>query len=182
MERPTIRGPESREQSSEDPRAARSRSGVGPNHSQRGREGPRATSLFSCGVVRVFGHYGQALKGRWNGGRPYGYRLRPILDHAQRNAYGQPARIGTMLDIDPKQAPVVKQIFTRYAEGASFGVIARELNAARVPSPGSTWKRQTRRCKGWLDSAVRVIIKSRLYTGRLHWNTSKFVRDPDSGK
>jgi site-specific DNA recombinase len=62
---------------------------------------------------------GQALKGFWNGGKPYGYRLRPVLDPSRRDPYGQPERVGTHLEIDPEQAPIVKRIFERFVEGAS---------------------------------------------------------------
>jgi site-specific DNA recombinase len=125
---------------------------------------------------------GQAHKGYWCGGKAYGFRLKPIVDPSHRDAYGQAARIGTRLEIDPEQAKVVREIFQRFAEGASYTVIAADLNARNVPSPGSTWKRQTRRCRGWMNSAVRVILLNPLYTGRVRWNVSQFVRDPDTGK
>ncbi|MGC8507884.1 MAG: recombinase family protein [Thiomonas sp.] len=125
---------------------------------------------------------GQAQKRYWCGGRPYGYRLRPVLDPLRLDVYGQPARIGTVLEIDEDQAAVVMDIFASFVDGASCLAIARELNARGIPSPGSTWKRQTRRCKGWMASAVRVILKNPLYCGRLRWNVSQFVRDPDTGK
>jgi site-specific DNA recombinase len=125
---------------------------------------------------------GQAHKGYWCGGKAYGFRLKPIVDPSQRDAYGQAARIGTRLEIDPEQAKVVREIFQRFAEGASYTVIAADLNARNVPSPGSTWKRQTRRCRGWMNSAIRVILLNPLYTGRVRWNVSQFVRDPDTGK
>ena len=32
-----------------------------------------------------------------------------------------------------------------------------------------------------MSSAVRVIVLNPLYTGRVRWNVSQFVRDPDSG-
>jgi site-specific DNA recombinase len=91
---------------------------------------------------------GQAQKRYWCGGRPYGYRLKPVLDPSRLDVYGQPSRIGTVLEIDDAQAAVVREMFTRFAEGASCLTIARELNARGVPSPGSTWKRTSRRCKG----------------------------------
>jgi hypothetical protein len=34
---------------------------------------------------------GQAIKGRWCGGRPYGYRLKAITDPSRLDAYGNPA-------------------------------------------------------------------------------------------
>ncbi|GFE80267.1 hypothetical protein GCM10011487_22670 [Steroidobacter agaridevorans] len=125
---------------------------------------------------------GQALKGYWCGGKPYGFKLKPILDSTQRDAYGQPARIGTVLEIDPDQAAVVRYIYERFVDGASYTVIAAELNGRNVPSPGSTWRRKTRRCGGWMNSAVRVIVRNPLYTGRVRWNVSQFVRDPDTGQ
>jgi DNA invertase Pin-like site-specific DNA recombinase len=128
------------------------------------------------------GQAGQAAKGRWCGGKPYGFRLKPILDPSQRDAYGQPARIGTVLEIDREQAAVVREMFARFADGASARTIAQELNARGVPSPGSSWRRKTRRCAGWMASAVRVILKNPLYTGHVRWNVSQFVRDPDTGK
>jgi len=72
-------------------------------------------------------------------------------------------------------------MFTRFAEGASYLMIARELSARGVPSPGSTWKRKVRRCKGWMASAVRVILRNPLYCGRMRWNVSQFVRDLNTG-
>ena len=125
---------------------------------------------------------GQAIKGRWTGGRVYGYRLRPIVDETRRDAYGNPERIGTMLEVDAKQAPVVRWMFERYAEGASCGRIAAELNERGIPSPGSTWRRQVRRCGGWMASAVRQIIANQRYTGRQYWNRSQYLKDPDNGK
>ena len=125
---------------------------------------------------------GQAIKQRWCGGRPYGYKLKPILDASRLDAYGQPARIGSTLVVDPAQAQVVTEIFELYESGMARTKIAAALNERRVPSAGSSWKRTVRRAAGWMDSAVRAILKNPLYTGRLEWNTSAFVRDPDSGK
>jgi site-specific DNA recombinase len=125
---------------------------------------------------------GQAQKHFWCGGRPYGFRLKPVLDATRLDVYGQPARIGTVLEIDSEQAAIVREIFARFVDGASCLAISRELNARGVPSPGSTWKRKTRRCRGWMASAIRVILKNPLYCGRMRWNVSQFVRDPDSGK
>ena len=128
------------------------------------------------------GQEGQALKGYWNGGRPYGYRLRPVLDPSRFDPYGQPVRVGTVLEIDPEQAAIVVGMFERFADGASCLSISRELNERGVASPGSTWRRKVRRCRGWMQSAVRSILKNPLYTGRQRWNASQYLRDPDTGK
>jgi site-specific DNA recombinase len=128
------------------------------------------------------GQEGQALKGRWCGGRPYGYKLRAITDPTCLDAYGNPKKIGTVLEIDEKQAPIVRGIFDRYVSGDSCMTIAHDLNARGVPSPGSSWKRVTRRCSGWMASAVRVIVKNPLYTGAQRWNMTRVEKDPDTRK
>lgn len=125
---------------------------------------------------------GVAMKHYWTGGRAFGYRLRPILDPVEKDQYGQPARIATKLEIDEGQAEIVKEIFNSYAAGMSCLAIARELNGRSVPHPGLAWKKKKRRCPGWMGSAVRVIIKNRLYTGFVRWNASQFVRNPDTEK
>ena len=33
-----------------------------------------------------------------------------------------------------------------------------------------------------MASAVRVILRNPLYCGRMRWNVSQFVREPDTGK
>ncbi len=125
---------------------------------------------------------GQALKRFWCGGKPYGYKLRPITDASHLDAYGQPAKIGTILVIDEEQAKIVREIFDRYCAGESCHAIAVELNRRNVPSAGSSWKRKARRTSGWMGSSVRVILRNPLYKGEQRWNSSQFVRDPDSGK
>ena len=80
------------------------------------------------------------------------------------------------------QAALVREIFERFAEGASCRAIAADLNARRVPSPGSEWKRNARRRGGWMGSAVRAMLRNERYTGTVHWNTSEWVKDPDTGK
>jgi len=47
---------------------------------------------------------GQAMKRYWCGGRPFGYRLKPVLDGSKLDVYGQPSRVGTVLEIDNEQA------------------------------------------------------------------------------
>ncbi|MBM5811956.1 MAG: hypothetical protein FJ191_08345 [Gammaproteobacteria bacterium] len=124
---------------------------------------------------------GQALKHFHTGGKAYGYALVRVTDPTRRNAYGEPLQIGSRLTIDPVQAKVVQQIFRQFVEdGASTIAIARDLNAAGVPSPGSTWQRKTRRCTGWLGNAVRVILRNELYRGQVVWNANRIIRDPDT--
>lgn len=135
---------------------------------------------LAANVMR--GLEGQALAGRWCGGRVYGYRLRPLLDESRRDAYGRPEQIGTVLEIDETQACIVREIFERYADGAGCLAIAKSLNARGVPSPGSSWKRKVRRCRGWMGSQVRGMVRNPRYTGLQRWRVSQFATDPDTRK
>jgi site-specific DNA recombinase len=60
--------------------------------------------------------------------------------------------------------------------------IAGMLNKRKVPSPGSTWKRETRRATGWICSTIRVILRNPIYKGELIWNRYQWTKDPDTGK
>ena len=95
------------------------------------------------------------------GGRAYGYRDGKV---------------------DKGEAYIVREIFGRFADGASCRTIAEDLNARRIPSPGSSWKRSTRRASGWMGSGVRVILKNERYRGVVCWNASEWVKDPDTGR
>jgi DNA invertase Pin-like site-specific DNA recombinase len=96
---------------------------------------------------------------------------------------------GTRYGYADGEAEVVRQIFTWYADGCSPQWIANELNRRGVPSPGSTWNRETRRRGGWHPSAVGGdpkrgigLLNNEAYIGRRVWNRSKWIKDPDTGK
>jgi site-specific DNA recombinase len=103
----------------------------------------------------------RAKAGRPTGGRAYGYRDGKI---------------------DRGEAFMVLEIFGKFAEGISPRSIAADLNARRIPSPGSSWNRTLRRAKGWMGSAIRVIVRNERYRGVIHWNTSEWRKDPDTGR
>ena len=78
------------------------------------------------------GQTGKVLGGYVAGGKSYGYRLVKHVD-GERS-------IGSTYAIDESQAPWVRWIFERYAEGMGCRAIAHELNRQSVPSPrGGTW-------------------------------------------
>mgnify|MGYP001259338170 CR=1 FL=1 len=103
----------------------------------------------------------RAKEGKATGGRAYGYRDGKV---------------------DKGEAHIVREIFARYADGASCRAIAADLNARRIPSPGSAWNRSERRCGGWMGSAIRAMLRNERYVGRVIWNRSEWVKDPDTGK
>ncbi len=98
---------------------------------------------------------------RATGGRAYGYRDGKV---------------------DRGEAFMVLEIFGKFADGISPRTIAGDLNARRIPSPGASWNRTQRRATGWMGSAIRVIVRNERYRGVVHWNTSEWRKDPDSGK
>ena len=111
------------------------------------------------------------------GGRAYGYVS------AAQSSSGQ-------MEIEPRQADVVRQIFEWYASGWSPKMISRELSRRRVPSPGMAWSRKEPRARGWMVSAIAGdvtrgigILNNELYSGRVIWNRTRWVRSAaDSAK
>jgi hypothetical protein len=64
------------------------------------------------------------------------------------------------------------------------------LNRDGVPSPGSTWRRESRRKRGWVASAINCnparglgILNNDVYWGVVVWNRSRWIRSAaDSSK
>ena len=126
---------------------------------------------------------GQALKHYWCGGKVFGYRLVQEKDATRTDPHGNPLVVGTRMEVDPAQAAVVRRVFTLYADGQSWRGVAAKLNAEGVPSPGSYWRgRSVRRATGWAQSCVRLMLRNPLYTGHVRWNTSQWLKDPDTGR
>lgn len=99
----------------------------------------------------------RAEAGQSTGGRAYGYR--------------------------DSEGEIVKEVFQRYAFGASMKEIASDLNRRGVPSPGANWRRTERAKHGrWLVSALHALLQNERYIGRLIWNRSAWHKDPDTGK
>lgn len=131
------------------------------------------------------GMIGQAMKGYHCGGRAYGYRLIQELDPSKKDPYGQPIRIGTRLEKHPEQAPWVKWIFERYAEGWSPLKIVEELNRRQVTPPGASFRRRTTRPPTWCASALHGdanqgtgLLNNLLYKGQYIWNRARWEKHP----
>lgn len=120
---------------------------------------------------------GLARAQRPTGGRAYGYISAADSDSKER-------------EINADEANVVRRIFEDYASGLSAASICENLNRDRVPSPGSSWNRETRRRKGWVVSAIAGdrkrgtgILNNELYVGRVIWNRFRWMRSAaDSSK
>ncbi len=111
------------------------------------------------------GMAGRVARGLTAGGRLHGYRV-----------------VEGRLEPDPAQAAVVVRIWREYGErGRSQKKIAHQLNAEGVPFPSQDTKRGPAR-KGWAPSTVRTILMNETYCGRVIWNRSQFLKDPDTGR
>jgi hypothetical protein len=118
---------------------------------------------------------GQALREFSAGGLTYGYKSVP--------EYQGTRIVGFRREIFPEQAAIVREIFRRYAAGETQMAIASSLNAQGVPSPGASWERTKRRKDGrWLVSTVHTLLRNELYAGRVVWNKSSWIKNPETGK
>ncbi len=74
-------------------------------------------------------------------------------------AYGYCTNANGLLELDHKQAAVVRFIFDEYLEGNGIWRIAKRLNEQKIPTKtGKT---------AWLGGAVYIILKNSIYTGDL---------------
>ena len=74
-------------------------------------------------------------------------------------AYGYYTNENGLLELDQKRAVVVRYIFDEYLDGKGVWLIAKSLNAQKIPT--STGK------KNWISSTVYTILKNSIYTGDL---------------
>lgn len=110
---------------------------------------------------------GRAIAGHAVTQPSYGYRIERGDD-------------GSRFVVDPAQAAVVREIFAAYAAGKGLHSIVHDLNARRVPPPrGSTWA-----ASALYGAPVKGagILNNSLYVGRLVWNRSQWLKDPETGR
>ncbi|MHB8731758.1 MAG: recombinase family protein [bacterium] len=124
------------------------------------------------------GMEGAIRRGRSAGGRAFGYRSEPVIEGGQV--------VGARRVIDPDEAAIVVRIFELYRDGRSPQAIAHLLNDEHVTPPRPV---RGRGLRGWTWSTVSGsprralgILNNPLYDGRLVWNRSRKVLDPDTGR
>jgi site-specific DNA recombinase len=121
--------------------------------------------------VRSQTHRGLAERARHGfstGGRIFGYRTKREPNPMD------PEHPRTLVEIDEKQAAVVRRIFDEYVGGAGLTKIAAGLNADGIPAPfdGHPTKKRTR---GWGMSTVRAVLRNEKYVGRWAWNRRQWL-------
>lgn len=77
---------------------------------------------------------------------------------------------------------IVREIFRRFADGESLRSIANDLNRRGIPSPGADWKKRASPRGRWVTSALHSLVQNERYAGRLVWNRSRWIKNPDTGK
>lgn len=119
------------------------------------------------------GQAGRAAAGSTPGGRAYGYRVVREIDARGELVRGKRA-------IDEGEAQIVRRIYAEYIAGKSPRAIAIGLNRDRVPAPsGGAWNPNS---VAGGRSRGSGILWNEIYAGRLVYNRTRFVRDPETGK
>ena len=115
------------------------------------------------------------------GGKTYGYSTE-LLD--AQDVSSKKAHVVVESDAD-----IVREIFSRYADGESPKAICNDLNRRGIPSPGSDWKRTKRRCNGWVHTALvgsakmyTGILRREMYIGCVIWNRRKSKKVPGTSR
>lgn len=101
------------------------------------------------------------------GGRVFGYDNFEVLSE-EVGPDGQRHRKYVIRRVNPREAAVVRQIFTLSASGQGLTRIAKTLNAEGIAPPG-------RHTRGWAPTAVREILRRELYHGVVVWNRTRKV-------
>jgi site-specific DNA recombinase len=98
--------------------------------------------------------------GGWPGGRVYGYDARPVPEPR--------AKRGSIAKLFPDdKAPVVRELFERYAGGGwGLKTLAVSLNARGVPSPNGG---------PWCASTIRRILTNEVYLGHTLYNRNSLA-------
>ena len=115
------------------------------------------------------------------GGKTYGYSTE-LVDAQDASSKKTHVIVGG-------EAEILREIFSRYADGESTKAICNDLNRREVPSPGSKWKRTQRRCQGWVHTALAGsakmhagILRQEMYIGRVIWNRRKSKKVPGTSR
>ena len=99
--------------------------------------------------------------GKSTGGRCFGYGV-----------------VNGKIEVDARQAAIVRRIFSHYLEGRGYAVIAQLLNADNVPAP----RARRRVDEGWMHSCIREMLRNPKYVGEFTFGLRKWQRHPTTRK
>lgn len=80
-----------------------------------------------------------------------------------------------------ENAEIVREVFQRFVDGETLKGLASDLNRRGIPSPGAEWKQRASPRGKWLVSTLHSLLQNERYAGRVVWNRSRWVKDPDTG-
>jgi site-specific DNA recombinase len=83
------------------------------------------------------------------------------------------------LVVNASEAEVIRRIFDMSVSGQSLKTIAKTLNRECVPPPRP---RSGIRHSTWSPSCIRAMLRRGLYTRKVIWNSSRFVKVPGTNK
>jgi len=111
--------------------------------------------------------YDRAQRGLWNGGHILGYDLDP-----EKKGY---------LQVNQKEAQVVKTIFDTYLERRSIGKTAEKVNALGYTTKPYTSRRgKVHEAREFTYSSIRTILTNRAYLGEKEINKGNQEKDQES--
>jgi len=117
------------------------------------------------------GQQGQLARGFATGGVTYGYRTIRIPDPNRPDDV-----VGYRVEIEPREAAYIRQIYEWFAEGLSLSTIIAKLKEAGAPAPRGGGSRGD-----WRRGAVRRLVRNERYLGRLVWGRTRSERRPVTG-
>ena len=74
--------------------------------------------------------------------------------------------------------PRVRHIFEMAASGTSLRKIAKTLNREKIAPP----RRPKKENPSWCPTAIHAMLRREMYSGRVIWNRSRFVKSPGTNK
>lgn len=136
------------------------------------------------GQKTLRGMRGAVVRGYNAGGRVYGYKYIPELDPSgvTDRKTGQTRVLGTRIEIDEEQAPVVGEIFSRYADGLSVRDLTHGLNQKGYHPPHNGRQAGRGHKPAWIPATVRGMLQNPKYVGDWTYNKAGWVKHPVTGQ
>ena len=112
------------------------------------------------------------------GGKRYGYRTIPKCN-GNKDRYGQDEVEGYLLEVVPKEAEVVREIFRLYADEENSAKEIADILNSNLRQKGEP---KPLRSKAWLGSTIKGILQNETYIGKIYWNRNRSKKHPETGK
>lgn len=123
------------------------------------------------------GLLGRAERGLSTGGLPYGYRSEAVAVDGEGRALES---AGRRVVIHEAEAAVVRRLFECFLAGAGLKALAHRLNGEAVAPPRP--RALSGRPASWAPTAIREMLRNRLYVGERIFNRSEWVKDHETGR